>query len=143
MKTRNQLQTIAVAYAEMCSGIDPWVALGNFLHDWYDEAKDRRELLVADPVVEAEQVTQDLHRWAAFCAATVEWLCQRYEITCPGWVNNRAYILREPWFYYPQEYLRERLIQQTPEEFTRRNIYCGNRMFANKYEFAEQFRRSA
>ena len=69
MRTRNPLQTIAVAYAEIRSGIAPWVALGNFLHDWYDKARDRRERLVADPITEGEHTTQDLHRWAAFCAA--------------------------------------------------------------------------
>jgi hypothetical protein len=32
-------------------------------------------------------------------------------------------------------------MQKTPEPFTKRNIYCGNRMFANKYEIAEKYRR--
>jgi hypothetical protein len=31
------------------------------------------------------------------------------------------------------------LKQDTPEPFTRRNIYCGNRMFNNKWEVAEQY----
>ncbi len=46
MKTCNQLQTMAVAYAEICQGEDPWIALGNFMNDWFDYAKDRREQLV-------------------------------------------------------------------------------------------------
>jgi hypothetical protein len=154
MKTCDQLQTMAVAYAEICRGEDPWIALGNFMNDWFDYAKDRREQLVTEPLSIPEPLTLDLHRWAAFCAASVEWLCQRYTVACPPWVHDPIYTLSTPWFYYPQarflhtgaadrrKKLRERLRQHTPEPFTRRNVYCGNRMFANKYEFAEQFRAS-
>ena len=141
MKTCDQRQTMAVAYEEICQGEDPWIALGNFMNDWFENAKDRREQLVADSLVAPTLSSTDAQRWAAFCAASVEWLCQRYGVPCPEWVYDPTYYLPEPWFYYPQEKLRERLIQQTPEPFTRRNIYCGNRMFENKYELAEQFRR--
>ncbi|MEO6888481.1 MAG: hypothetical protein ABI456_04875 [Ktedonobacteraceae bacterium] len=95
MKTCEHLQTMAVTYAELCQGEDPWIALGNFMNDWFDYATS--PLLEEDPI--------------------------------------------------RQKNLHERLVKQTPEPFTRRNIYCGNRMFANKYELAEQFqllqRRSA
>ena len=85
-----------------------------------------------------------MFKWAVFCAASVEWFCKRYEVTCPDWVYNAAYRLPEPWFdaLYPEKpEVREWLLQKTPEPFTRRNIYCGNRMFANKFEFVEQYRR--
>jgi hypothetical protein len=143
MKTYDHLQTMAVAYAEICQGEDPWIALGNFMNDWFDHAKDRRESLVADPLVVSGVLTGDRRRWAAFCAASVEWLCQQYGVPCPAWVHNSAYFLPAPWFYFPQAKLRERLIQQTPEPFKRRNIFCGNRMFLNKYELAEQFHHSS
>lgn len=148
MKTCDQLQTMAVAYAEICQGEEPWVALGNFMNDWFDFAKDRREQLVKDPLVYVEPCLSDLQRWAAFCAASVEWLCEKYGVNCPTWVQNPCYSLTQPWFDSPgahKPHVRERLIQQTPEPFTRRNIYCGNRMFRNKYEFAEEYarRRSA
>ena len=81
---------------------------------------------------------------AAFGAASVEWLCRRYGVPCPSWVYNPAYSLPEPWFDSPGAHkprVRERLLQQTPEPFARRNVYCGNRIFANKYEFAEQYQR--
>ncbi|HEX3640810.1 MAG TPA: hypothetical protein VHV10_05930, partial [Ktedonobacteraceae bacterium] len=73
---------------------------------------------------------------------SVEYLCERYGVPCPSWVHNSAYRLPEPWFDAPMAHkpeVRERLIQQTPEPFTRRNIYCGNRMFNNKWELAEQY----
>jgi hypothetical protein len=142
MKTCNQLQTMAVAYAEICQGEEPWVALGNFMNDWFDYAKDRREPLVIDPLVEPATATQHTRRWAAFCAASVEWLCQRYGIPCPTWVHASHYVLPEPWFDSPDTHkpqVRVRLIQQTPEPFARRNIFCGNRMFLNKYELTERY----
>jgi hypothetical protein len=61
------------------------------------------------------------------------------------WVFDPLYTeLPQPWFDAPMAQkpeVRAFLVEQTPEPFTRRNIYCGNRMFANKYELAEQHRR--
>lgn len=51
MKTSNQLQTMALTYAEICQGETPWVALGNFMNDWFDFARERREQLVCEPIV--------------------------------------------------------------------------------------------
>lgn len=143
MKTCDQLQTMAVTFQEICQGETPWVALGNFMNDWFDYAKDQRPRLVAEPISLPVSAGVDDMRWAAFCAASVEWLCERYGIACPEWVVNPAYFLPEPWFDSPGAHkiqVRERLIRQTLEPFARRNIYCGNRMFLNKYEFAEQYR---
>ena len=143
MRTTNHLQTMALTYQEICQGERPWIALGNFMNDWFDYAKDRRAQLVADPIIPPVSPDGDALRWAAFCTASVEWLCERYGVPCPSWVHTSTYRLPEPWFDAPHAYkpqVREWLIQHTPEPFTRRNIYCGNRMFANKYEFAEQYR---
>ena len=145
MKTCDQLQTMALTFQEICQGEAPWVALGNFMNDWFDHAKDRRAQLVANPISMPTSSGSDILRWAAFCAASVEWLCKQYEITCPEWVENPTYFLSEPWFDSPAAHkpqVRERLLRQTPEPFTRRNIYCGNRMFKNKYEFAERYRQN-
>ncbi len=142
MKTRDRVQSMALTYQVICQGEKPWVALGNFMNEWFDYAKDQRAQLIADPLTLPETPSTDALRWAAFCAASVEWLCGRYGVPCPSWVHNSAYSLPEPWFDSPGAHrpqVRERLLHQTPEPFTRRNVYCGNRMFANKYEFAEQY----
>ena len=144
MKTCDQLQTMAVTYTEICQGESPWIALGNFMNDWFDYAKDRRAALVCDPITLPAMTDAETFRWAVFCAASVEWLCATYGIDCPSWVHNPLYTLAEPWFDSPgarKPQVRERLIQRTPEPFTRRNIYCGDRMFKNKYEFAEEYAR--
>lgn len=135
---------MSLSYQEICQGVRPWTALGNFMNDWFDYAKDRRAQLVAEPLSLPKILTTDTHRWAAFCAASVEWLCERYIVPCPTWVHNPIFCLSEPWFDSPgadRAEIRQHLIQQTPEPFTRRNIYCGNRMFENKYEFVEKYRR--
>jgi hypothetical protein len=144
MKTCDQLQTMALTYAEICQGETPWVALGNFMNDWFDHAKERREQLVVEAIVLPPQPTKEMLPWAAFCAASVEWLCARYKVSCPSWVFDPAYTLAEPWFDDPcadQPEVREWLLQDTPEPFRRRNVYAGDRLFENKYEFAEQVRQ--
>ena len=147
MKTRLQLQTMALTYAEICKGEDPWVALGNFMNDWFDYAKDRRSELVAAPLAIPEKYTEKQLRWALFGAASVEYLCARYNVACPSWVYDPLYTrLPEPWFDAPMAHtpeVRAYLVERTPEPFARRNIYCGNRIFANKYELAVQHHRSS
>lgn len=144
MKTIDHLQTMAVTYKEICDGERPWVALGNFMNDWFDYAKDKRVQLVFDPISLPESLTAHTQRWAAFCAASVEWLCAKYKVSCPSWINNPIFYLPEPWFDSPVAHkpeVRARLIEKTPEPFARRNIFCGDRVFANKYELAEHHRR--
>ena len=146
MNTRAHEPTMAQSYQAICQGEMPWVALGNFMNAWFDYASDRRAPLVADPLMLPDEPdTKTLH-WAAFCAASVEWLCERYGITCPSWVENPAFVLPAPWFDSPAAHkpqVRERLRCRTPVSFARRNVYCGDRMFANKYEFAADYQRHA
>ena len=140
MRTRDHLQTMAYAYQEICQGEEPWVALGNFMNHWYDYSKDRRPLLIQDPPMIPPHATLVLRRWAVFIAASVEWFCDKYSLPCPAWVSDPAYNLSEPWFYSPsaeREEIRQELIKETPEAFARRNIYCGNRMYNNKFELGE------
>jgi len=139
-----ELQTMRMTYQQITKGERPWNALGDFLNYWFGYAPDRREELVQDPIQEPEDVTAELHQWAVFCAASVEYLCQRSGLPCPDWVTAPNYNrLSEPWFtglgaHKPQ--VQARLLKETPEPFSRRNIYCGNRVFANKYELAERSR---
>ena len=144
MSAGTHVQTMAMTYQAICQGERPWVALGNFMNEWFDYAREQRAHLVADPLALPEAPDPHTRRWAAFCAASVEWLCAQYGVPCPSWVSHESYCLAEPWFDSPGAHklqVRKRLRQQTPEPFTRRNIFCGNRMFANKYEFAEHYQR--
>ncbi len=78
-----------------------------------------------------------MYKWAVFCAASVEYLCEQYNLSCPDWVNNSTYTLAEPWYDSPgaeKPIVREMLKQKTPSAWTKRNIYCGDRVFWNKDE---------
>ena len=139
-----ELQTMNMTYQEIFQGERPWNALGDFLNYWFGYATDRREDLVNEPIQEPENVPMELHQWAVFCAASVEYLCHKYGIPCPDWVQ-RYHALPDPWFRglgASKPHVQARLRQETPEPFAKRNIYCSPRVFANKYELAEQ-RQSA
>lgn len=137
---RGQLQTMSCAFQDICQGEQPWVALGNFMNYWFAYAKDRREALVADPLPAYDESSEEQQKWALFCAAGVEWLCHKYQVPCPVWVNDSRYdvCLPTPWFFRETEYAKAELLQTTTEVFSRRNIFCGDDVFANKWEFIEQ-----
>jgi hypothetical protein len=134
------LETMKWAYQQICAGKDPWTGLGSFSHAWYGYAKNRRAELVCEPLSRPEQETTHTHRWGAFCAASVEFLCGNYHIPCPDWVYDPYYTLKEPWWHIlhaENPTLRESTRRITPAPFARRNIFCDNRLFQNKYEMAE------
>jgi hypothetical protein len=142
MKTVAQLQTMAVSYQEICAGERPWTALGNFMNDFFGNFPDRRQDLINDPLLLPATPAPEQQRWAAFCAAAVDYLCEQHGMACPEWVQQQVYILAEPWFqseaalHVPR--IAERYRQSTPSAFARRNIFCGDRVFNNKYEPAPQ-----
>jgi len=134
------IDTMAYAYQRICQGEDPWTALGDFSNAWYGYAKHIRPDLIKDPLTRPEQETEQTRHWGAFCAATVEYLCDLFHQPCPEWAHDPYYILAVPWWNMlrphdpdAQEYLRT----VTPPAFARRNIFCSNRLYQNKYEMYE------
>src|SRR5215470_10161217 len=126
------LETMRWAYQHICAGEDPWTGLGSFSHAWYGYAKDRRVALVSEPLVKPTQETEYTRRWGAFCAVSVEFLCERYDIPCPDWASDPYYILPTPWWHTQQPddpAVRDYLLNSTPAPFARHNIFCGNRLF--------------
>ena len=126
------IHSIADVAIQIHQGEDPWFALGSFLHDWWRDAADYRQALIAEPPIVG--TTLEDKRWDAFCAAIIEELCFRTNIPCPAWTNKQDYFLEKPWFYYPQPSQRDWLLQTTPESFRHRNIYVGGNVLDNKYE---------
>src|SRR5579859_395922 len=134
------LETMRWAYQQTWAGEDPWTGLGSFSHAWYGYLKDRRAELVREPLEKPENETEYTHRWAAFCAASVEFLCERYNVPCPDWVHDPYYTLETPWWHTRRAddpSICEDLVKITPAPFARRNIFCTNRLFQNKYEMYE------
>lgn len=138
-------QTMKLVYQEITDGKDPWRALGNFMNSWYDYHKRRRKALIKEPLDLPEQPTMEQLQWATFCAASVEYFCQKYDLPCPTWINNPAYEhLADPWYYSHHarlEPVRKELEAESPEPFRRRNIFVSKRIYANKYEIAEDLRQ--
>ncbi|SRR6266567_2254218 len=138
-------QTMKQVYTQISQGTDPWIALGNFVNCWYDYHKAKRRTLVKEAPSLPESPTPEQLRWATFCAASVEYFCQKYAIPCPQWVHDPRYAwLPEAWYYSPYAHLeqvREELNEESPEPFKRRNIFVSKRIYANKYEIAEDLRQ--
>lgn len=136
--TYGTIQTMARAYTQICEGqIDPWIALGNFRNAWYGYAKDIRADLVSEPIAQPALETEYTRRWGAFCAASVEFLCDRYGVPCPQWAHDPRYVLPNPWWSEIRANIpHEELIETTPAPFAKRNIFCGNRLYQNKYEMS-------
>lgn len=131
------LQTFQRSFEQICAGEEPWLPLGNFMHQFFGQYKLRRADLLCDPIVVSEHATDQQWQWAVFCAASVEYLSRKYDLSCPSWALHPRYALDEPWYYAigaEQTRVQEKLRQTTPEEFTKRNIFCGDRTFSNKYE---------
>jgi hypothetical protein len=141
-----ELHTMQSAYEEIVGGQTeyPWVPLGNFGNHFFD-FPELRERLIEDPIEEPEYVTPELHQWAVFCAASVEFLCNKYHLICPDWVHDPQFAqLPEPWYHFPQTWNREvalpKMREETPEIFAKRNIFCGDRVWMSKREAAAALR---
>ena len=142
--THYALHPMADTYDAICQGETPWVALGNFMNDFFGYAPEQRHILVQDAPRLPAAPSQEQRQWAVFCAATVDYLCQHYHIQVPNWVQGVEYTpLSEPWYHGPgakKPPIQELLRQETPPEFAVRNIFCGSadRLFPDKYEKVAQ-----
>jgi hypothetical protein len=139
-EARGRFQSVQRSFAQMCAGEDPWIPLGKFMHQFFGAFKAYRDELVRDPLTLPATMTAEQFQWAVFCAASVEYLCNKYELPCPQWAQAPGYTLKEPWYYGLGT--KEKLRMATPEAFAKRNIFCGDRVFNNKYEKPER-RRTA
>lgn len=122
-------QTAYETFQRICSGTDPWVAVGDLVDDWHRSDRIEREEMIRQPLGPAPT---GLERWAAFIAATVDQLGWDTEphIPPPAWVNDEAYVLDRPWFLLPGWRLRMHQLVDTPGAFKRRNIYGGDRILS-------------
>lgn len=137
---RVRLWTFERVYAEILAGEEnAWLPLGNMMNQFFGAYRHLRQELVSDPILVPEDVSREHFQWAVFCAASVEYLCAKYALACPTWALDQRYILAEPWYLNQigsdrldvQADLRE----ETPEVFARRNVFCGEEPYRNKYEY--------
>jgi hypothetical protein len=120
-------QTARETFDRILAGTSPWVAIGDFLDDWRRMPTEGRAALVEEPIADAGDDRERM-RWAAFIAATVEWLCWQDKLPFPSWTSKESYRLRDPWFLYPGWRLRAWQLATTPAPYKMRNIFGGDRM---------------
>ena len=130
-------QTIAETFDRIVAQPEfPWVAIGDFLDEWRRSEREDRLALVEGTIASRDTIAQPaatteealfFQRWAAFCAATVEWLCWQSELPWPSWTGREEYHLQAPWFLYPGDLLRPWQLVSTPAPFKMRNIFGGDR----------------
>jgi hypothetical protein len=133
-----RLQTFKRSYAQILAGDEPWYPLGNFMHQFFGAYQDYRAELVREAIDVPGEATPEQWRWAVWCAASVEYLCRRYGLEVPAWALDDRYQLAEPWYYDEAGDLPEvqaELREETPEEFVRRNVFCEENPYRNKYEY--------
>ncbi len=132
-----RLATFRHCYSQILIGDDPWLPLGNMMHQWFGRYQDFRTELVREVIDVPESATAEQWRWAIWCAASVEYLCNRAGLACPAWAVDERFKLAEPWYYDDVEGEEEKaeLREETPEEFARRNIFCEANPYRNKYEY--------
>jgi hypothetical protein len=135
-------QTAKRALEHILMGEREWTAVGNFQNYWYGDINERRPELIREPLPTVP--ADDLHgqRWAAFLAAYVEYLCEKYHEPCPTWVYEPRYILTEPFYVaaYPAGDFRDEERKETPAVFAKRNVYLAERHLETKWEFAARIR---
>lgn len=120
-------QAAAETLRLIIEGVDPWLALGQFLDDWRGANPTQRPSLVSEPSPDAPP---EYLRWAALMAAAVDWLCAEEGLPAPYWTSRQEYRLPEPWFLYPGWRLRAWQLAETPVPFRMRNIFGGDRILS-------------
>jgi hypothetical protein len=138
-----RLQTFKRAFSQIVAGEEPWIALGNFMNHFFGAYRDYRAELVREEIEVPATVTDEQWRWAVYIAGSVEYLCNKYGLELPAWSMKERYQLVEPWYDdlcadLPE--VQEELREETPEEFARRNVFCGADPYRNKYEYAGRFK---
>jgi hypothetical protein len=138
--------TIQEAYRDIAANITdetPWVPFKNFTNDFFDYHDNERADLIREPIVLPDDATVEQRRWAVFCAAAVEYLCQKYALGCPEWVFSPALgPLEQPWHFSlsADADIQRAYEDETPRVFAQRHIYCGDRVLLNKKEEAAKLK---
>ncbi|AEJ40800.1 hypothetical protein TPY_2640 [Sulfobacillus acidophilus TPY] len=118
--------TLAQAWTDALAGhASPRIVLGNFLDDWRRVSQpENRHRLIRDPIADTDD--EELHRWGAFLAATVEYLTVRDGVPTPPWVFEDRWVLPEPWFLLSYWKMRAWQLAATPPPWKRRRIFGGD-----------------
>jgi hypothetical protein len=121
-------QSAAVTMRLIRAGVDPWLAMGQFLDDWRRTDLAERPRLVRNPPRPCE--SDEWLRYEALLAASVDFLCVEAGLRTPKWALSPSYRLPRPWFLYDGWRLRAWQLAETPVPFRMRNIFGGDRILS-------------
>ncbi|MCL2298051.1 MAG: hypothetical protein FWC38_05180 [Proteobacteria bacterium] len=121
--------TIAKAMEEINNGADFYIALGDFLDDFYRQPNEARKAMLADAPDEYPNVGKE---HAALFAATAHKLANDYELPVPAWVMDKKYRMAEkPYFdCNAKGNLRLLFMYKSPTEFKFRNLFVDENFLA-------------
>ena len=69
------------------------------MHQFFGCFSHLRPDLMEESIEVPENCSPEQFQWAVFCAASVEYLCKKYDLLCPEWALNPRYSSEAPWFY--------------------------------------------
>ncbi len=134
MRKLFERQTLAKTYRLLIEGEEFRVAIGNFMNSFFLYHTRSRKNLLSEPILLTDTSTEQERQWAAFCASAAEYLAERYDVSCPSWVQHIASLPTE-WCVLSSptpEMLADFRIS-TPEPFLRRKVLCGEKIFSNQH----------
>lgn len=95
--------------------------LANFLDEFYSADTGKKTRMIEH--FPFSQVTGNKNK--AYVAAAVELLSLKNNLEIPGWVFEKKYFLKDPFFVGGLESLKAFLIVESPLPFRRRNIFVS------------------
>ena len=106
-------------------GYDPILLYGQFLDDFYGANDVVREELIKEAPISKDDRPK---HYNAMLAAVCESLAKAYNLPIPTWVNYDCYFLVSPTFSFntKNNEFQKYLLQTTPCEFAKRNIFFGD-----------------
>ena len=114
--------TMAKSTEEISHGVDFYIALGDFLDDFYRQSGEARQAMLADAPDERLPIRKE---HAALLAATAHKLANDYKLSVPAWAMDKKYKMTEqPYFdCNAKGNLRLLFMYKSPTEFKYRNLF--------------------
>ena len=113
--------TISQAIGQLSGGSDFYIALGDFLDEFYRQDDKTRQAMISDEPA----CTGITPEHAALFAATAHKLANDYKLTVPEWVMDKKYrLVEKPYFdCNAKGNLRLLFMYKSPTEFKYRNLF--------------------
>ena len=125
----NTIFTISEAVNQINSGVDFYIAMGDFLDEFYRQDTGARQAMIMDEPTGHTNVNRE---HAALFAAAAHKLANDYGLNVPKWVMSKKYrITDKPYFdCNAKGNLRLLFMYKSPIEFKFRNLFVDENFLA-------------